>query len=83
MTEKVAYSLDEVCELISLGKTTVEGLIRTGKLRSVKIGGRRLVTRQQIDEFFASLTDRAEEGHAGPGRESGLDPDSAGSTLPG
>jgi excisionase family DNA binding protein len=41
---KLAYSIAEACVALSLGRTTIFGLIRRGELRVVRIGNRTLVT---------------------------------------
>ena len=40
---KMAYSIDEACEALSLGRTTVYSLIKLGRLHVVRIGNRTLV----------------------------------------
>ena len=54
MQKKIAYTLDEVCEQTSLGKTLVEGLIRSKELPSAKVGRRRLVTHEHLVEYLNS-----------------------------
>jgi excisionase family DNA binding protein len=41
---KLAYSVKEACSALSIGKTTIYELIKTGRLRVVRIGNRTLVT---------------------------------------
>lgn len=41
-----------------VGRTTVFELIRTGQLRSVTVGRRRMVPQSQIDRFIAGQLDR-------------------------
>jgi len=43
--EPLAYRVDEFCRVVGLGRTTVYALIAQGKLASVKIGNRRLISR--------------------------------------
>ena len=43
---------DRAAELIGLGRTKTYELIRTGELRSLKVGRRRLVPLEAIDEFL-------------------------------
>lgn len=40
-----------------VGRTTVFELIRTKKLRSVKVGKRRMVPQSEIDRYIAGLLD--------------------------
>lgn len=49
------YPVPAVMEATGLGRTTVFTLIRDGKLRSVKIGRRRMVPATALDEFIAEL----------------------------
>lgn len=39
------------------GRTNVYALLNSGQLRSVKIGGRRLIPRTAIDDFVKALED--------------------------
>jgi excisionase family DNA binding protein len=48
---KIAYSIDDVAELLSLGRTTVVALVSNGEIPSIKVGGRRLIPRRDLDEF--------------------------------
>jgi len=48
-------SVEEAAELLSIGKTNTYQLLKTGQLRSVKLGGRRLIPRDALDDFVAEL----------------------------
>lgn len=48
-------SVEEAARLLNVGRSTAYDLIRTGRLRSVKIGRRRLVPRDALDALVASL----------------------------
>jgi excisionase family DNA binding protein len=52
--DRVAYSLAEVAGLTGLSISGLYLLIRRGQLRSVRIGGRRLVSHQALDDFLSS-----------------------------
>ena len=52
---KLAYGVDDVAELLSLGRTTVVALVSSGEIPSIKVGGRRLIPRRDLDEFIESL----------------------------
>ena len=54
-----AYTVEQVAEMLHVGRDKVYYLIRTGQLRSLKIGKLRRITEQQLAEFFASLNDAA------------------------
>lgn len=47
-SERIAFSVSETVEATGLGKTTIYGLIRDGKLRSVKVGNRRLIRASDV-----------------------------------
>lgn len=48
-------SLKDVRRLLGLSNWSVYQLIRTNKLQSIKIGGRRLISLRAIQEFIAQL----------------------------
>lgn len=54
-------TVTEASRCLGIGRTTTFGLMRTGELRSVTVGRRRLVPAGAIDEFVAGL-DRATRG---------------------
>lgn len=45
-------SVEDVCRLFGVSRTTVWRLCKTGKLRSVKIGRKRFIKRSAIDKLF-------------------------------
>ncbi|MBE2997247.1 helix-turn-helix domain-containing protein [Nocardiopsis sp. HNM0947] len=55
MDEKVAYSVDEAAQALSLGRTTVKQLIATGDLPSVRVGRRRLIPRSALETYVHRL----------------------------
>jgi excisionase family DNA binding protein len=54
-----AYTVEQVAEMLHVGRDKVYYLLRTGQLRSIKIGKLRRITGQHLDEFIASLEDAA------------------------
>ena len=52
-----AYTVDQVAKMLRIGRDKVYYLLRTGQLRSIKIGKLRRITNQQLAEFVASLED--------------------------
>lgn len=48
-------SIKQATYELGLGRTVIYELISTGKLKSVKIGRRRCVPREAIEEFIAGL----------------------------
>ena len=52
-----AYTVEQVAKMLHVGRDKVYYLLRTGQLRSLKIGNLRRITEQQLGEFIASLDD--------------------------
>lgn len=50
--ERLAYSVDEVAHLTGLSRDLLYDQMRRGNLRYVKIGRRRLITRQHLEQFL-------------------------------
>ncbi|WP_225992980.1 helix-turn-helix domain-containing protein [Actinomadura rudentiformis] len=50
-----AYTVEQVAEILQIGRDKIYFLLRTGQLRSIKIGKLRRITDQQLAEFVASL----------------------------
>ena len=57
VVEKMVYSVEEAAEQLSIGKTLVRQLIMEGTLPSLKIGHRRLVSREDLEAFVARSRD--------------------------
>ena len=51
--ERLAYSPDEAAELLGISRELVHDLLRTGQLRSVKAGRRRLIAKHHLQTFLA------------------------------
>jgi excisionase family DNA binding protein len=54
-----AYTVERVAKMLHIGRDKVYELLRTGQLRSIKIGKLRRITEQHLAEFIASLEDNA------------------------
>jgi excisionase family DNA binding protein len=50
--ERLAYSVDEAARLTGLSRDLLYDQMRRGKLPYVKIGRRRLITRQHLEQFL-------------------------------
>lgn len=50
--ERLAFSPDEAAAALGLGRTTIYQLLTAGAIRSVKVGKRRLIPRNALDEFL-------------------------------
>ena len=57
-----AFTVEQVAEMLHVGRDKIYYLLRTGQLRSIKIGKLRRITEQQLAEFIASLGDTARVG---------------------
>lgn len=49
---KVLYRAEEAAHLMSVSRTAIFNLIRSGDLRALKIGGRRRIPRSSIDDYI-------------------------------
>ena len=52
-----AYTVEQVAEMLHVGRDKVYYLLRTGQLRSIKIGKLRRITDQHVADFVTSLED--------------------------
>jgi excisionase family DNA binding protein len=51
----ILLSVEETAELLGLGRTHTYELVMSGRISSVKIGRRRLVVRDGLQEFVGEL----------------------------
>ncbi|MER7460946.1 helix-turn-helix domain-containing protein [Micromonospora echinaurantiaca] len=51
--------VEEAARALGIGRSLVYDLIRSGRLRSFKVGSRRLIPAAAIDETIATLTEEA------------------------
>ena len=58
---KAAYSVKEIVELTSIGRTSIYAAIRRGDLKTVKIGNRTLVLAPDLVQFLQQLTPGMDE----------------------
>jgi excisionase family DNA binding protein len=52
-----AYTVEQVAEMLHVGRDKIYALLRTRQLRSIKIGKLRRITDQHLAAFIASLED--------------------------
>jgi excisionase family DNA binding protein len=50
--EKLAYQINEAVEASGLGRTTLYAAIAAGELETIKVGTRRLITRDALLDFL-------------------------------
>ena len=58
----LAYSAEVAGELLGLGRTTTYAEIRSGRLRSFKVGKRRLVPASALPEYIEARLQEEEDG---------------------
>ena len=51
--------VEEAARALGIGRSLLYELIRSGRLRSFKVGSRRLIPASAIDEAIATLTEEA------------------------
>ncbi|MEH1011726.1 helix-turn-helix domain-containing protein [Micromonospora sp. CPCC 206060] len=51
--------VEEAARALGIGRSLVYDLIRSGRLRSFKVGSRRLIPASAIDEAITTLTEEA------------------------
>lgn len=51
------YTPDQAAQVLGCGRTRVYAFIKSGELRSVKLGKSRRIPRSALDEFIESLED--------------------------
>jgi excisionase family DNA binding protein len=56
---KLAYTVAETCRIMSIGRTHLYDLIRSGDLPVVKLGGRTLIARDDLEALISRRRQRA------------------------
>jgi excisionase family DNA binding protein len=54
--ERLAYSVDEAAAITGLSRDLLYDQMRVGKLAYLKVGRRRIITRQHLEAFLAGAT---------------------------
>ena len=54
--EKLVYNPKELEPLLQLSKNTINALLRSGRLRSVRVGRRYLIPRDAVHQFLAGTS---------------------------
>ena len=55
--ENKLLGVNQVCEQLGLSRSLVYGLLSEGRLRSLRVGRRRLVPASAVDEFILNQMD--------------------------
>lgn len=50
---RLSYSVDEVAQITGLSRDLLYDQMRAGRLTYLKVGRRRIITRQQLEDFLA------------------------------
>jgi excisionase family DNA binding protein len=56
LNERLAYSVDEAAAITGLSRDLLYDQMRTGKLAYLKVGRRRIITRQHLEAFLAGTS---------------------------
>jgi excisionase family DNA binding protein len=57
--DKLMYRPAEAAQALGMGRTAVFALIKSGRLRSIKLGGARFITAEALRAFVRELEDEA------------------------
>jgi excisionase family DNA binding protein len=55
LPQKLAFSIREACELLSLGRSRVYQELKAGRLRFVKVGGRTLIPEVELRAWLERM----------------------------
>jgi excisionase family DNA binding protein len=55
MTEHIAYTPREACEVLRIGRTKLYELFAERKIRAVALGGKTLVPLAEVERFLSEL----------------------------
>ena len=58
-SDKIAYRVDEAVRASGLGRTTIYDEIKSGRLKAVKVAGRRLILKADLEAFLRSNSEAA------------------------
>ena len=61
--KKILYSVSEAAEVLSIGRTTLYSLIKSGDIESIMVRGRRLIPRESLERYAQRLIRIAREKH--------------------
>lgn len=55
------YTIDEVSEMLKVNRKTISALIKSGDIKSIKIGSQYRISEQQLQEYLkANTTEKGE-----------------------
>lgn len=59
MSEKLAYHINEAAYALSISRSSIYNMFREGRLKSVKIAGRTLIARSEIERLLNGVANDA------------------------
>jgi excisionase family DNA binding protein len=60
VTKPRVYTVETVQGVLPFKRAKLYQLLRSGELKSVRVGGKRLILEEHIEEFLQSLRERAD-----------------------
>lgn len=57
--DKLAYRVDEAVRASGLGRTTIYGEIKAGRLKAMKVAGRRLILKADLEAYLRQYSEAA------------------------
>lgn len=57
--DKLAYRIDEAASAVGLGRTSIYDEIKAGRLKAVKVAGRRLILKADLEAYLRSHLEAA------------------------
>ena len=54
-TAKLAYDIEEACEIVGLGRTKLYEAIAKGELKARKVGTRTIILRDEFKDYLQKL----------------------------
>lgn len=57
--QKLALRVADACHSLSISRSSLYNLIRDGRLKSIKIAGRTLITRSEIERLLSGVANDA------------------------
>lgn len=59
LSQKIAYRIDEAVQVSGLGRTTIYDEIKHRRLKAIKVAGRRLILREDLEAFLKAAVTAA------------------------
>lgn len=57
--DRMAFGLDDAADAIGVSRRSLYGYMTNGRLKTVKIGGRRLILRKDLEAFLEAAREAA------------------------